>query len=115
MRMLDLKRPFLGACALTEDFQNESSAVDNFGGPRLFQIALLYRRDRAIHDNDARFMAFNQTGNLVDFPAADVSRGTDFVEHDKPALNDVEIDRAREADGFFKARFGRARPVSRNS
>jgi hypothetical protein len=52
-RELDLKAAFLGPRAQAEDFKNETSAVDDLGADLLFEIALLYWRQRRIDDDDA--------------------------------------------------------------
>ena len=49
MRVLDLQRPFPCARAPAEDFQDQAGAIDDLRVPGLFQIALLHRRNRAIH------------------------------------------------------------------
>ena len=52
MRELDLQRAFPRARAPAENFQDQAGAVDDFGVPGLLQIALLHRRNRAVHHDD---------------------------------------------------------------
>ena len=108
MRELDLQRAFARARAAAENFQDQAGAVDDFGVPGLLQIALLHRRDRAIHDHDRRRQAFRQAGDLVDLAFADIGRRPNFVERDQSRLDDVEVDGARKTDGLFEPRFRRA-------
>src|SRR5258708_1220943 len=49
MRKLDLQRAFFGFGAAPKDFQNQAGAVEHLGVPGLLEIALLDRRQRAIH------------------------------------------------------------------
>ena len=54
-------------------------------------------------------MAFREAGNFVDFSLPDISRRTNVIEGNQPRLDDSQVDGAREADGFFKARLWCAR------
>ena len=77
MRVLDLQRAFAGARAPAENFQDEPGAVEHLGVPGLFQIALLHRRERAIHHHDAGFVGFDEAGDLLDLALAEIGRRPD--------------------------------------
>ena len=98
MRVLDLQRAFARARAPAENFENEAGAVEHLGVPRLFEIALLHRRERAIHHHDAGFEGFDEAGDLLDLALAEIGRGLQRAQHDDAGLPDVEIDGARQAD-----------------
>jgi hypothetical protein len=109
MRELHLQRAFARARAPAEDLQDQPGAVEHLGIPGFLEIALLHRRDRAIHHHDAGFLAFHQAGDFLDFALADISRGRDGRERDDAGTDHIEIDRARQTHGFFQPRIGRAR------
>ena len=109
MRELDLQRAFAGAGAPAEDFQDQPGAVEHLGAPGLFEIALLHRRERAIHHHDAGLVAFDEAGDLLDLALADEGRGPDVAERDDAGRDDVEIDGAREPDRLVELRLRRAR------
>ena len=109
MGVLDLQRAFARARAPAEDFQDQSGAIDDFRVPGFFQIALLHRRDRAIHHHDRRRQTFGQAGDFVDLAGAEISRGTDVIERDQPGLHHIEIDGAGKPDGFRQTSVRRAR------
>src|SRR5262249_25503396 len=80
MRKLDLQRALAGAGAPTEDFQDQSGAIEHLGTPDLFEIALLNRRERAIHDHHPGFRGLDAPGNLSPLPLADEGRGENSAE-----------------------------------
>ena len=76
MRKLDLQRAFLGLGAAAEDFQDQAGAVEHLGVPGLLQIALLDRRQRAIHHHQFDVVAFDRARRSPrPCPCRDRSRG----------------------------------------
>ena len=104
MRELDLQRAFLGLGAAAEDFQNQPGAVENLGVPGLLQIALLDRRQRAIHHHQFDMLAGNEPDDLLDLALAEIGRGPDLADTERSALRDRQIDGARQTDGFLQPR-----------
>src|SRR5215467_1656557 len=108
MRQLDLQRALARTRAASKYLEDQSCTVDDLGGPGFLEIALLDRRDRAIHDNDRRGQTFRKAGNLVDFAFADVGRRADFAECNQPRFDHGQIDGPRQADGLLNARLRRS-------
>jgi hypothetical protein len=91
-----------------ENFENEAGAIEHLGVPRLLQIALLHRGERAIHHHQARFVGFHQPGDFLDLAFAEISRRPHRGEHDDAGLLDLEIDGARKPDRLVEPRRRRA-------
>ena len=75
MRQFDLQRAFLGLGATAEDFEDQPGAVEHLGVPGLLEIALLDRRQRAVHHDDADLERSHQAGSLLDLAFAQKRRG----------------------------------------
>jgi len=112
MRMLDLQRAFACAGAAAKNLQDQPGAIQDLCIPCFFQIALLHRRQCAIHDHDASVDAFDETRNLFDFALAEKGCRPQRIEHDDAGLFDIEIDGASKADGLIE--FCRGRSFARN-
>src|SRR5262245_7275933 len=107
MRKLDLQGALARARAPSENFEDQSRAVDYFRVPRLLQIALLNRRKRTIHDHDRRRHAFCKPGDFINLALANIGRRSNFAERHQSGFDDCQIDSARKPDGFLKTRFRR--------
>jgi len=104
MRVLDLQGALAGARAAAENLENEAGAVEYLGAPSFFQIALLHRRERAIHHYDSGTVGFDESRDLFDLAGTQISGRPHRREHHNAAFGDIEVDGARKADGFIKPR-----------
>ena len=111
VRKLDLKRAFLGLGAPAKDFKDQPGAVENLGIPGLFKIALLDRRQRAIHHHEIDLMPGDKACDLLDLALAEIGRGSDLADRCNDGFGDGQIDGARKTDGFLKPRVSIAREV----
>ncbi len=102
MRVFDLQRAFPRAGAATENLQDQPGAIQDFRIPGFFKVALLHRRKRTVHDDDARFEAFDQPGDFFDLALAEKGRRPQRIEHDDSGLFDVEVDGAGKADRLIE-------------
>ena len=102
MRGLDLECALLrrGPAAKNSRISPVRSATR--GPPRLLQIALLHRRQRAIADHDAGFEAFDEARDLLDLAFGEIGCGMQRAEHDDTGLRDVEIDGASKPNGLVE-------------
>src|SRR3974390_2332422 len=85
-----LQAPFAGLCTLTENLEDQRRAVEHFGVPGLFEVALLHRRKLRIDDDHLRFERGNLGLDLVDLAGADQRRGPRTGERDDPLGDDVD-------------------------
>src|SRR3984893_1659074 len=106
MRELDLQRTFLGLGAPAENLENQSGAVEHLGVPGLLEIALLDRRQRAIHHDKLDLVPGDQPDDLLDLALAEIGPGTDLAARRDQRIRDREIDGARETGGLLQPRLG---------
>src|SRR6267378_3706005 len=102
MREFDLQRAFPGLGAAAEDFQNQPGAVEYLGVPGLLKIALLDRRQRAIHHHQFDLLAGDQSNDLLDLALAEIRRRPDLTDRRDQRLRDRQIDSLGETLGFLK-------------
>src|SRR5579871_3641122 len=106
MRQLDLKRALLGFGATPKNFKNEPGAVEYLRAPGLLEVALLDRRQRAVHHHELSLMAADEADNLFDLTFAEISRGPDLVDRGNQRVGNRQVDGAREPRSFLEARGG---------
>ena len=104
MRQFDLQCTFLGAGTLTENFQNEPRTVDNLDVPFLFEIALLYRRQCVINNDQPDGLFINRFRNGFHLSRAQERCRPRISDNRNFSMFDVEIDSPGKPDGFFQTR-----------
>ena len=102
----------MGAGALAEDFEDQAGAVDNLGLPASLEIALLHRRHGAVDNDEADRVVLDALAEMFDGAAAEQGCRRGVGDADDFGADDIEMDRARKPDRFFKPRFGRTRGVA---
>ncbi len=107
MRQLDLQRAFARARAPAEDLEDQPGAIDDLGLECLFQVALLHRRERAIHEHQRDLVGLDASRDLLDLALAEEGRGTHLVQLDDRLADDVEVDSACQAAGLRHPGLGR--------
>ena len=85
MGEFDLQHAFGGARAAAEDFEDQAGAVDHLGLEFLLQIALLDRRERAIHHDEVDLVLSDARRQLGGLALADIGRGTELAQRDQHA------------------------------
>ena len=96
MRKFNLQRAFPRLGPSAEDLKDQSSAVQYLGVPGLFQVALLDRRQRAIHDHQFDIVPGDQAEDLLDLALAEIGRRPDLADRRDQRIGDAEVDGARQ-------------------
>src|SRR3979409_2182080 len=97
MRELDLQRAFLGLGTAAKDVEDQPVAVQHLGVPGLLKIALLDRRQRAIHHHQLDLMPGDEPDDLLDLALAKVGGGPDLTARRDHYVSDRPIESARPA------------------
>jgi len=105
MGELDLQRALLGLGAAAEDFQDQAGAVEHLGAPGLLEIALLDRRQRAIHHHKLDLVAGDEAVDLLDLALAEIGGRPDLADRRDDRFHHGEIDRTGKAGGLLDSRF----------
>ena len=111
MREFDLQRALGGARPAAENFEDEPGSVDHLAAERLLEIALLDRRQGAVHHDEVDRFGLRFVGDRLDLPLAEVGRGPDGAERYGLGPDDIEIDGAGEADRLLAPRLGTAQQL----
>src|SRR5258706_15878169 len=106
MRQLDLQRALFGLGAAAKNFEDQAGAVEHLCVPGLFEIALLDRRQRAIHYDQLDVVPGDEADDLLDLALAEIGRGPELAEWRNQRVRDHESDRARQPLGFLEPRLG---------
>src|ERR1700730_12865773 len=78
MGELDRQRAFSRSCPAAKNFEDQSGAIDDLGRKRIFEIALLHRRQGAIHDNEIDQFRAYQSRKPGDFAFGEITRRPDL-------------------------------------
>src|SRR5450759_5687623 len=108
MREFDLQRAFLGLGSAAKDFEDQPGAVENLGVPGFLEVALLYRRQRAIHHHQFDLVPGDETDDLLDLALAEIGRGPDLADRRDQRVRDRQVDSPRQTHGLPEPRLGLA-------
>ena len=104
MRQLHLQRAFLGFGAAAKYFENQPRTVENLRIPGFLKVALLDRRQRAIHDYQLDIVTGDEPDDLLDLALAEIGRWRDLADWRGQRIGNGQLDGARQTHGFFKPR-----------
>src|SRR5665213_2235859 len=112
MCKLNLQRAFLGLGAATEDFEDQPGAVEDLSIPGFLEVALLDRRQCAIHYHQFDFVSGYESDNLLDLALAEIRRRPNLTDRCDERLRDRKIDSTRKAHGFLEPRLRTANAMT---
>ena len=110
---LDLEPALARAGPRREDFEDERGAVNHLAVPRAFEIALLDRGERPIHDDQSELVCGHDVRHRLHAPGAEQGgRPRPLHGHDV-GLHDIEVDGVGEAHRLGEATRGLPRALAR--
>src|SRR5207244_1505919 len=86
--------------------QDQSGTVEHLCVPGFLEIALLNRRQRAIHHHKLDRMRGDETCDLLDLALAEIGRRPDLADRRDQRVDNGEIDGPREAHSLLQPRLG---------
>jgi hypothetical protein len=89
---------------LAENFEDQCGAIQNLCRPRLFEIALLHRRELCVDDDDLGLRIARHSADLCNLAASHERCGNRPSKRHNELLHHFEADRGRQADGLGKTR-----------
>ena len=97
----------MGARPRAENFEDQPGPVDNLRLPAPFEIALLYRAQRAVDDDDPDLFVVDQFTNVFERPASEQAARPRTRDARDLGADDIQADRPRKTDRFFQSSFDR--------
>jgi hypothetical protein len=96
-----LQTTFVGARACAENLEDQAGSVDDLGLPFSFEIALLHRAQRRVHDNEPDIVFADQATEVLHRAAAKQAARAWAMEMGDFGADDIEADRSGESYCFF--------------
>ena len=109
----DLEPALTGAGPRREDFEDERGAVDDLAVPRAFEIALLDRGERPIHDDQSQVVRGHDVRHRLHAPGTEQGGRPRLLHGHDVGLHDIEIDGVGEAHRLDEATLGLPRALAR--